>query len=107
MQPLPGKVHDERLGRSVGEHALHLLLQHDRILQPALLGQIEQLDRPACCSRGKTTGATRDRYPDASDLTGAAPRISFDAEEEIRRDEHRFEGALDAGVEVAAGPARS
>ncbi len=39
----PAKFEIKRVGPRVGEHALHLLLQHGGISQPALLGQVEQL----------------------------------------------------------------
>ena len=36
LQPLAGEVVDERLRPRIGEHALHLLLEHGRVVQLAL-----------------------------------------------------------------------
>ena len=43
MQPLAGKVVHERRGPRVRQHPPHLLIQHRRILQPAALGELQQL----------------------------------------------------------------
>ena len=58
--------------------------------------------RPGCCSRGRTTGATRARRrTDDTAVPGAiAVRIGFDPEQEIRADEHPLERRADAAVEV-------
>ena len=41
-QPLAGEVGDQRIGLRIGQHAPHLLLQHRRVLQLALRGEVEQ-----------------------------------------------------------------
>ena len=43
VEPLAGEVRHQRFGARIVEHAPHLLLEHRRVLQPALLGQVEQL----------------------------------------------------------------
>ena len=44
VEPLRREVVDERIGRArIGEHALHLPLEHERIAQLALFGKREQL----------------------------------------------------------------
>ena len=42
-QPLAGEVVDQRVGFWIGQHALDLFLQHGRILELALRGEVDQL----------------------------------------------------------------
>jgi len=42
MQPLAGEVADERARARVGEHPLHLTIEHDRIFQAAAAGDVQQ-----------------------------------------------------------------
>ena len=41
-QPLKREVRDQRFGPRIGEHAAHLLFQHDRIAQSSFHCEIEQ-----------------------------------------------------------------
>ena len=43
IEPLPREVLDERRGAFVGEHALHLSLEHLRVAQLTALRRAEQL----------------------------------------------------------------
>ena len=49
------------LGARVGQHPPHLLFEHRRILQRAARRRVQQLVVRECCSRGRTTAATRAR----------------------------------------------
>ena len=43
VEPLPGKVDGQRLRSRIAQHAARLLLEHLRILQPSLAGELDQL----------------------------------------------------------------
>ena len=43
IQPLPGETGGQRVGAWIGEHALHLLLQHRLVRQLTLTGQVQKL----------------------------------------------------------------
>ena len=109
VQPLPGEVRDERFGSLVGQHALNLLLQHDRILQPAAFGEIEQLIVGNAAPQEKRQTRRELEVGDTVYVCFArlARRsfsgggILFDAEQEIRRDEHRLEGTLNPASKSA------
>ena len=58
VQPLPGEVLHQRDGLGVGEHAAHLRLEHRRLRADGPPPPDRAACRPACCSRGRTTGAT-------------------------------------------------
>ena len=64
LQPLPEEVVDQRgAGPRIGEHAPHLPIEHARLAQRALARPRRAVRRRGCCSRGRTTAATRARRP--------------------------------------------
>src|SRR5262249_8598413 len=101
IEPLSGEVADQRLRSRIVQHAPHLLRQHGGIFQLALLRQSEELVvRDAAPQEERETGSQFDIADAVNTARGAALWIVLDAEEKIRRDQHRANRFLDAVVEV-------
>ena len=102
VQPLPGEVRDQRFRATVGQHPLHLLFEHRRLVQLPGGGQIEQfLVRDAA---PQEKGQARGELQIADAIGGVGrgvARIPFDAEEKLRAGENGSNRHLDAGVETA------
>ena len=102
IQPLSGEVGGQRAGARVVEHPQHLSLQHGGVAQPPLLGQRQQLVvRDAAPQEERQPRREVDvgnpvRRPGLDSV-----RVALDAQQELGRDEQRFQRPLDAGFEAA------
>src|SRR5262245_19399531 len=105
VQPLPAEIADEGLRAWVVEHAARLLSQDERVFQFALFGQIQKLvvRDAAPQEEGEARGEFKIVQAIGRARRGGL-RIALDAEEEIGRDQHRFNRALDAVIEIAFAP---
>ena len=61
VEPLVHEVARQRHRTRIGEHALHLLVEHGGIAELAVDGRAAAVRRRESCSRGRTTGSTRAR----------------------------------------------
>jgi hypothetical protein len=102
MQPLRREVVHQRARAAVGEHATDLPLQDCRLAQPSGAGQIEQLIVGNAAPQEK--GEARRQLEIADPIRRvrrSADRVPFDAEQELRTDQHGRQGHLDARLEAA------
>ena len=101
-QPLPGDVVHQRLSARIGQHPARLLLEHRGIGEPAGAGQLQQLivRNAAPEEEGKSRRQLEiaDPVHRASRQVG---RLVFEAEDELRIDEHARQGVLDPGLEAS------
>ncbi len=101
VEPLAGKIADERRGTRIGEHPFDLPPQHHGIRQPALFRERQQLvvGNRAPEKQRETRGELN--IADAVERRGtSARRIAFDEEQEVGVDQQRAHGELDAAVEA-------
>ena len=106
LQPLTGEVVREPRGAAVRQQAPHLPGEGLGVAQAARLRQVEQLVvRDALPQEERQP---RGQLQVAQRVDAARPRAGrgpLDAQQEARHREQGFEGALDARLEVAGGPA--
>ena len=106
VEQLAREVANERLRAGIGQHPARLPAEHVRFVQPALLGEGEELlVRPA---RPQEVRQARRQLEVGQHVGGGRPdvdRIAFDPEQEVGRDQHPLERVLHAGVEAAAAAA--
>ena len=98
VEPLAGEVLDQRVGVRRGEHARRLGLDYRGFTQVCFKQFVIGNRTP------QEEGKARRHFRGAEAVGTARCSIAgfaFDAEEEIRRDQHGFEGGLNAGVEVS------
>ena len=106
VEPLLGEVVDQRARAAVGQHPLHLRLEHRRIAEGAVDGAVEQLVVRDAAPQEERQARGQLQVADAVGRAGrGVRRIALDAEEELGADEQPLEGALDAPVEAALGAA--
>ena len=106
LEPLRGEVLDERGRARVGEHAPHLPLERDRLVQPARGRGGEQLVVGNAAPKKKRQAR---RELEIADAVARAGRhtfgLSLEPIEEPRIDEQARERLLDARLEIAVAPA--
>src|SRR5580658_3578811 len=107
MQPLAGEVGAERFRSRVGQHALDLFLERQRIVEFALAGGGEKLivGRAAPQEERKARGQfqiANTEIPSGRRVRGNA----LEAEDEFRIRYHRLNGRADSAFEIALIAAR-
>ena len=100
LQPLTRKVRHEGVGARIVEHPADLALEHRWIRQPSSLRHLEQLGVGNGAPQEERQARGELDVADAIRLAALDPGILLDAEQELRRDEHRFDGGLDAALKV-------
>ena len=106
LQPLSDEIVHEPRRPPVGQHAAHLLREHGWILQLAARGDVEELVIGDALpeEERQPRGQLQIAQPIGGPWRGGG-RLAFDAEQELRQRQQRFQGALDARIEVALAAA--
>ena len=109
LQPLAGEVLRHREGLRIGEHPLHLRVEHCRRAQLAPLGQRQQLLVRHRVPQEVTQPRRQLHVRDPVHPAGIVRvEIALDVKQEMRRDEHRLDRqgeALLHGLALRASPA--
>ncbi len=94
LQPLSAEVLRERRGLGVGDHALHLRVQYIRLVQLVGFAQAQQF----VVGNGtpQEEAQARSEFRIADGRNGAGFGIALDAEQKLRRHQHRGNGKLQA-----------
>src|SRR4029079_5978561 len=101
VQPLPGKVADERVRAAIGDHALHLALEYGGLTELPPCGEIEELFvRNAAPQKERQPGRELD-IADPMDRAGSDAAVFLNAKDERRAGENPTQCQLNPGVERA------
>ena len=102
VQPLAGEVVDQRLRARVGQHPLHLPLQHVRVAQLPRDGQIQQLVVRDAAPEEEREARGQLQVGYGVGRTGLdRGRLVLEPEQEARADQDAAHGQLDTCLEAA------
>ena len=103
----PAKLLDQRLRTRVGEHPLHLLLEHGRLVQRLLLRHVQELVIRDAAPQEERQARRQLEIGDAiRRIRRRALRLTLEAEQELRAHEDAANRQLEARLEAALRPRR-
>jgi hypothetical protein len=102
VQPLSREILDERGSARIAEHSAHLRLEHARLVQAALLGEIEQrLVGDTAPDKERQPRRELDVAHEVRGADGDVRRLDFGAKHEGGARQHAPERKLDPSLEAA------